>query len=224
MLDDKRIRIVTGHYGSGKTEFSVNYAVELAKIKRKVALVDLDVINLYFRSREKSSLLENMGIKVISSSINAPAVDVPAISGEVYAPLEDESYDVVLDLGGDPAGARVLGRYEEFFVDGKYDMFYILNANRQETSTADKAIEYLKRIENMARIKVTALVNNTHMLKSTTVDDLLRGQKVALEVSEKLDIPIKYISVIKNVAALLPKDMKGEIFPMDLYMREEWMV
>jgi hypothetical protein len=103
-------------------------------------------------------------------------------------------------------------------------MFYILNANRQETSTADKAIEYLKRIENMARIKVTALVNNTHMLKSTTVDDLLRGQKVALEVSEKLDIPIKYISVIKNVAALLPKDMKGEIFPMDLYMREEWMV
>jgi hypothetical protein len=224
MLDDKRIRIVTGHYGSGKTEFSVNYAVELAKIKRKVALVDLDVINLYFRSREKSSLLENMGIKVISSSINAPAVDVPAISGEVYAPLEDESYDVVLDLGGDPAGARVLGRYEEFFVNGKYDMFYILNANRQETSTADKAIEYLKRIENMARIKVTALVNNTHMLKSTTVDDLLRGQKVALEVSEKLDIPIKYISVIKNVAALLPKDMKGEIFPMDLYMREEWMV
>ncbi|MBE6082885.1 MAG: ATP-binding protein [Tissierellaceae bacterium] len=224
MLDDKRIRIVTGHYGSGKTEFSVNYAVELAKIKRKVALVDLDVINLYFRSREKSSLLENMGIKVISSSINAPAVDIPAISGEVYAPLEDESYDVVLDLGGDPAGARVLGRYEEFFVDGKYDMFYILNANRQETSTADKAIEYLKRIENMARIKVTALVNNTHMLKSTTVDDLLRGQKVALEVSEKLDIPIKYISVIKNVAALLPKDMKGEIFPMDLYMREEWMV
>ncbi|QAT62586.1 ATP-binding protein [Acidilutibacter cellobiosedens] len=224
MLDDKRIRIVTGHYGSGKTEFSVNYAVELAKIKRKVALVDLDVINLYFRSREKSSLLENMGIKVISSSINAPAVDIPAISGEVYAPLEDESYDVVLDLGGDPAGARVLGRYEEFFVNGKYDMFYILNANRQETSTADKAIEYLKRIENMARIKVTALVNNTHMLKSTTVDDLLRGQKVALEVSEKLDIPIKYISVIKNVAALLPKDMKGEIFPMDLYMREEWMV
>lgn len=224
MLDDKRIRIVTGHYGSGKTEFSVNYAVELAKIKRKVALVDLDVINLYFRSREKSSLLENMGIKVISSSINAPAVDVPAISGEVYAPLEDESYDVVLDLGGDPAGARVLGRYEEFFVDGKYDMFYILNANRQETSTADKAIEYLKRIENMARIKVTALVNNTHMLKSTTVDDLLKGQKVALEVSEKLDIPIKYISVIKNVVALLPKDMKGEIFPMDLYMREEWMV
>lgn len=224
MLDDKRIRIVTGHYGSGKTEFSVNYAVELAKIKRKVALVDLDVINLYFRSREKSLLLENMGIKVISSSINAPAVDVPAISGEVYAPLEDESYDVVLDLGGDPAGARVLGRYEEFFVNGKYDMFYILNANRQETSTADKAIEYLKRIENMARIKVTALVNNTHMLKSTTVDDLLRGQKVALEVSEKLDIPIKYISVIKNVAALLPKNMKGEIFPMDLYMREEWMV
>lgn len=224
MLDDKRIRIITGHYGSGKTEFSLNYAVKLAEAGKKVALVDLDVVNLYFRSREKQDYLESLGIRVISSSIHAPAVDVPAISAEVYSPLEDESYEGVFDIGGDSVGARTLGRYKEFLEDGDCDMFYVLNANRPETQTVDKAIEYLKNIEYTARIKVTGIINNTHMLKSTTIEDVLRGQELALEVSQRLDIPIKYISCLEDVAKELPKDLEGEIFPMKLFMREDWML
>lgn len=224
MLEDKRIRIVIGHYGSGKTEFSVNYAVKLAEQGKKVALADLDVVNMYFRSREKQEYLQGLGIKVIASSVNAPAIDIPAISAEVYTPLEDKSYEAVLDVGGNPAGARVLGRYNRFFIDGAYDMFYVLNANRPETSSADQAIQFLKAIENTAQAKVTGIVNNTHMLKSTTVEDVLKGQKLALEVSQKTGIPIRYIAALENVARDLPSDLIGEIFPINLYMREDWML
>lgn len=224
MLNDKRLRFVIGHYGSGKTEFSVNYAVKLAKLGRKVAIVDLDVVNLYFRSREKKEYLQDLGIKVIGSSIDATAVDIPAISPEVVVPMQDKSYDGIVDVGGDPAGARTLGMYKEYLVEGQYDMFFVLNANRPETQTVEKVIEYLRKIEDTARAKVTGLVNNTHMLKSTTVDDVLRGQELAEEVSQVINIPIKYISCIEEVAKKLPRNLKGEIFPMKLYMREDWMV
>ncbi len=224
MLDDKRLRFVVGHYASGKTEFSINYAVKLAKMDKKVALVDLDVVNLYFRSREKKEFLEKLGIKVIASSINASAVDIPAISAEVYTPIQDTSYEAVIDVGGDPAGARTLGRYKDYLVEGNYDMFYVLNANRPETQTVEKAIEYLKKIEDTARAKVTGIINNTHMLKSTTVEDVLKGQELAQEVSKRTNIPIKYISAIEEVAKDLPNNLEGEIFPMTLYMREDWMI
>lgn len=223
-INDKRVRIIVGHYGSGKTEFSVNYAVKLAEMNKKVALADLDVINLYFRSREKAEELEKLGIKVIGGSIKAPAVDVPAISAEVYGPIQDKNYEAVLDVGGDPAGARTLGRYYEYLAEDQYDMFLVLNANRPETQTVQKSLEYMKMIEATSRLKVTGIVNNTHMLKSTTVEDVLHGQKLAEKVAEKADIPIKYVVALENVASQLPPNLNGEIFPIKLYMREEWMV
>lgn len=224
MLDDKRLRFIVGHYGSGKTEFSINYGIKLAEMGRKVALADLDVVNLYFRSREKEKLLEELGIKVISSSLKGSAIDIPAISAEIVTPMQDKSYDAVIDVGGDSVGARTLGRYNEYFIEGNYDMFFVLNANRPETQNVKKVVEYLRKIEDMARAKVTGIINNTHMLKSTTVEDVLYGQRLAKEVSNKLNIPIKYISAIENVAQKLPRGLDGKIFPMNLYMREDWMV
>ncbi|QQY79342.1 ATP-binding protein [Keratinibaculum paraultunense] len=224
MLNDKRLRFIVGHYASGKTEFSINYAIKLVEMGKKVALVDLDVVNLYFRSREKKEFLEKLGIKVIASSVNASAVDIPAISAEVFTPMQDTSYEAVIDVGGDPDGARALGRYKDYIVEGDYDMFYVLNANRPETQTAEKAVEYLRKIEDTARARVTGLINNTHMLKSTTVEDVLKGQEVALEVSKMTNIPIKYISVIEKIAKDLPDNLEGEVFPITLYMREDWMI
>jgi len=224
MLNDKRLRFVIGHYGSGKTEFSINYAVKLAEMGKKVALADLDVVNLYFRSREKKQILEEMGIRVIGSSVDASAVDIPAISAEIVVPMQDTSYEGIIDVGGDPAGARTLGRYKDYLVEGQYDMFFVLNANRPETQTVEKATEYLRKIEDTARAKVTGIINNTHMLKSTTVEDVLKGQELAEGLSNSIGIPIKYISCIETVAKDLPKDLQGEIFPMKLYMREDWMI
>ena len=224
MLNDKRIRIIIGNYGSGKSEFSINYAIKLAKMGRKVALADLDIVNMYFRSREKAKELEALGIKVIGSQINTPAVEVPSISAEVYTPLQDESYDLIMDVGGDVVGARALGRYIKYFKEGNYDMFFVLNANRPETQTVDKVLEFMTKIEDVSRAKITGLINNTHLLKSTTAEDVLRGQELALKVQEKTGIELKYISVLKDVVPDLPKDLQGEIFPIDLIMRDEWML
>ncbi len=115
LLNERRIRIITGNYGTGKTEFSVNYALKLAEQGKKVALVDLDVVNLYFRSREKQEMMEKAGIRVISSSIKGKGADLPAVSAEVAAPLQDDSYHAILDVGGDSMGARVLARYHQYF-------------------------------------------------------------------------------------------------------------
>ncbi|WP_130807777.1 ATP-binding protein [Senegalia massiliensis] len=223
MLNDNRIRIITGHYGSGKTEFAVNYAIQLAKANKKTAIADLDVVNPYFRSREKEEFLSDLGIRVIGSSIKGLASDVPAVSGEILTPLQDNTFDAVLDVGGDPAGARALGRYYEYFIEGNYDMFFVINANRPETREVEKTIQYLKNIEIQSRAKVTGIINNTHLLKSTTVEDVIRGQKLCEEVSKNLNIPIKYISCIESIVKDLPNDLEGEIFPIKMYMREEWM-
>ncbi len=223
MINDKRIRIIIGHYGSGKTEFSINYALKLNELGKKVAIADLDVVNLYFRSREKASLLEEKGIKVIGSSIKGNALDLPAISGEVMTPIKDKTYDTILDVGGDPAGARALGRYHEQFIQGEYDMFFVLNGNRPETRTAQQALEFIRQIEDTARAKVTGIVNNTHLLKSTTIEDVLKGYHLSLELSELTGIPLKYNVVLSELAPLLPNDLVGQVFPIKLYMREEWM-
>ena len=224
MLNDKRIRVIIGHYGTGKSEFSVNYAIKLAKMGKKVALGDLDIVNMYFRSREKAKEMEALGIKVIGSQVNTPAVEVPSISAEIYAPLQDESYDLILDVGGDVVGARALGRYVDYFKEGNYDMFFVLNANRPETQTLEKVIEYMTKIEDVSRAKITGIINNTHLLKSTRVEDVLKGQELALKVQEKTGIPIKYISVLRSVVPDLPPNLQGEIFPIDLIMRDEWML
>ncbi|HZK01139.1 MAG TPA: ATP-binding protein [Tissierellaceae bacterium] len=224
MDKDKRVRIVIGHYGSGKTEFSVNYAAKLAQNNKKAMLVDLDVINLYFRSREKAEELESMGVRVIGGAIDANAIDIPTIPAEVVVAFEDESYDAVLDVGGDPDGTRTLGRYTNYLTEGNYDMFFVLNANRPETQTVEKAMEYMIKIQDVARAKITGIVNNTHMLKSTSIDDVLKGYDLSLKISEKTGVPLRYNVVLKDLASQLPQDLEGEIFPIELYMREEWML
>ena len=224
LLKDKRIRIIIGHYGSGKSEFSINYAMKLAEMGRKVALADLDIVNMYFRSREKASVMEASGIRVIGSQIDAPAVGVPSVSAEVVTPLQDTSYDAVIDVGGDKVGAMALGRYVDYFIEGNYDMFFVLNANRSETQTVEKVIEYMTKIEDVSRAKITGIINNTHLLKSTTVEDIIKGNKLALQVSVATNIELKYNVVLEELVEKLPIDLKGEVFPMKIYMRDEWML
>lgn len=223
MFDDKRIRIITGHYGSGKTEFSVNYAVKLAQEGKKTAIADLDIVNPYFRSREKKKEMEQLGIKVVVPAGMYIHADVPALSSELYALFQDKSYEVVLDVGGDPVGAKILGRFFDYLREGDYDMMVVVNANRPDTMDVQSTVKCIDEIERSARVPATGLINNTHMLRDTTIEDILRGQEVVKGVSKIKNIPVKYISAIEKVAAQLPNDLEGEVFPLKIYMRPEWL-
>ena len=223
--DDKRIRLFIGHYGSGKSEISINYVTKLREqVEGEVALADLDVVNVYFRSREKKDIMKDLGITPIDSSINTTTLDLPAVSAEIMRPLNDKSVNYVIDVGGDNVGGKVVGRFANQFNSNDYDMFYVVNANREKTQTAKEVLQYIDAIEATSKLKVTGLINNTHMLKETTVEDVLKGQYVAREVSKIRNIPIKYISCLESIVDKLPKDLEGDILPMKLYLREEWMM
>ena len=222
--DDKRVRLFIGHNCSGKSEVSINYVTKLRKIvDGKIAFADLDIVNVYFRTREKKEQLRAMGINPIDSSIETDTLDLPAVSAQVMTPLHENDVDYVIDVGGDNVGTRVVGRFAEHFVEGEYDMFCVVNANREQTQTAEDVIKFIKSMEETSKLKVTGLINNTHLIRQTTVEDVLRGQKLAREVSDLTNIPIKYVSCLRSLVDSLPDNLEGDILPIDLYLREEWM-
>ncbi|WP_434797798.1 ATP-binding protein [Terrisporobacter vanillatitrophus] len=222
--DDKRVRLFIGHYGSGKSEVSLNYVTRLRElVEGEVALADLDVVNVYFRTREKKDLMRQLGITPIDSSIQTTTLDVPAVSAGVMRPLHDDKVNYVLDVGGDNVGGRVVGRFAEHFKPEDYDMFFVVNANREKTQTAKEVLGYIDAIEATSKLKVTGLVNNTHLLRETTVEDVLKGQDVVREVSKIKNIPIKYVCCLESLVDQLPKELEGDILPIKLYLREEWM-
>lgn len=223
MRENHRVHIITGHYGSGKTEFAVNYAFKRAEKKNNIVIGDLDIVNPYFRSRERKLEFEELGIKMVSSSSGYSSADVPALSPEIYGILQNEKLEVILDVGGDPNGARVLGRYHEYFQSGNYDMWMIVNANRPNTQNLKDVLEYMEGIQDNSRITMTGLINNTHMMRETSKEDVIRGNKLVEEVSKHTGLPIVYTSVLEEVVKDLPKEIKGEIFPIKLKMRPDWL-
>lgn len=230
IIEDKRVRIIVGHYGSGKTEFSVNYAIKLAnkraaeKGMREIAISDLDVINPYFRSREKESILEKHGIISYSSILRNSTLDLPAISADLSVPILDENYDYVMDVGGDELGARVLGSMNQIIRKHPYDMFMVINGNREYTADANDVVKYIREIEGASKLTVTGLVSNTHMLRDTSKEDILKGARLVKGVSELTGIPVKYI-VYPNFLDKnsFQDDLDHELFSIDMIMREEWM-
>nr|WP_312578566.1 ATP-binding protein [Sedimentibacter sp.] len=222
---DKRLVIITGHYGSGKTEFSVNYAVKMKEKYKNVSLADLDIVNPYFRSREKKAFLEKLGIHVLDSSINNnQTLDLPALPAGIMGIITNVNIKAILDIGGDPVGARVLARFSEQIKKMEYDLFYVINGNRPETQTKEDVIRYLKDIEKTSGLKVTGLINNTHMLKDTSIQDVESGHELTKDVSWEIDVPIRYEAAMRKTADnIINEEIKAKLFPINLYMREEWM-
>jgi len=222
--NDRRVRIICGHYGSGKTEFAVNYAVKLAERGGKPVLADIDILNPYFRSRERTEELGKLGIRVIGSSVHAPAVAVPAVSSEIYSVFDNRKVDAIVDVGGDRAGADVLKRFSDHFTHPEeYDLFLVINANRPSTGTAGQVEDYIKSIEKGCGLEVSGLINTTHMLKSTAAEDLIKGWELSKSVSMRTGIPIKYNAGLARLADEIPDEMKNNFFPIELYMRDDWM-
>ena len=220
-LSPHRLLIVTGHFGTGKTEFSVNLALALARAGEKVMMADLDIVNPYFRSRERREALEAAGVRLITSSQDSENADMPSLPAEILTVLEDRSYRGLLDIGGDPDGARVLARYQPKITAEDYQLLFVSNANRPEVRKAEDAISYLRCIEEVTGLTCGGIVNNTHLCGETTAEEILRGAELARSISERTDIPVLCHTAEERLIPELTA-LAEPIFPITIQMKKPW--
>lgn len=198
-MDNKRVTILAGHYGVGKTTFSINYALYLRKESEKtIYIADLDVVNPYFRSREHRDFLSKKNIKVIGSYLNQLGSDLPAVSADVFAVFENKNALSIVDLGGNSAGSLVFGNFRDNVLEEETDLFFVINANRKENSTIEEVLGHLISIESTLNMKVTAIINNTHLMGETSIEDIKKGEVIAEKLSNEKNIPVKYSCVTSD--------------------------
>lgn len=220
-ISSHRLLIVTGHFGTGKTEFSVNLALGLAKAGQRTLLADLDIVNPYFRSRERKAELQAAGVRVITSSQACSDADIPALPAEILTVLEDRSYRGVLDIGGDPEGARVLARFQPKILPEDYQLIFVSNANRPEVRQPKRAVAYLRSIEAVTGLVCGGIVNNTHLCGETTPAEVLKGARLAEAVSRETGIPVLCHVAEESIAGQL-QELESPVYPITIKMKKPW--
>jgi hypothetical protein len=217
---DHRIRIISGAYGVGKTEFAANYALKLASSGREVLLVDLDIVNPYFTSRGISQFLAERGVTVLGPTPAHTLVDIPALPAEIFSVFHNEDAEVIIDLGGDAPGSRVLGYFYPHLVKSGYDLFYLVNVNRPFTSDLEGALEFYAICEGSTRLKITKLVNSTHLLFDTSVEDVLAGYTVCRGLAARKQVELSYNMVWREMEGREAlTGLEGDIFDIDITLR-----
>ncbi|MGD9605302.1 MAG: ATP-binding protein [Bacilli bacterium] len=215
----KRITFIAGHYGSGKSEFSLNLAIQ----KKVSMLVDLDIVNPYFRSRELETLLNEYHVKMISSTLdNALGSDLPFISSKAFQPFANPQQTAIFDLGGDGVGAKLMRQFTDFVNKDEADLLFCINVYREETDDALKIIKMINQIEGSSGFKVTGLINNSNFLRETTIDDVLNGQAIIEQVAIKTHLPIVYTGLYEKID-YHQSSLSGEIILLKLYLRKSWL-
>ena len=199
-MQEKRITIFSGHYGSGKTNIAVNHALSLKALHDKVVIADIDIVNPYFRTKDSEALLRENGIRLICSSYANSNVDIPALPAEIYAVTDDKSLHAVLDVGGDERGALALGRLVPAIKEeNDYEMIFVLNAYRPLTHDLDGALSVMKEIEAACSLRFTALINNSNLGAETTEEDIRASLALAQRVAEEAQIPFWYTTVHESL-------------------------
>lgn len=214
--------IVSGHYGTGKTNFSVNLAKDYAKNGNKVTIVDMDLVNPYFRTSDYKEILEADGIEVITPVFGATNLDIPSLPAAMYSIFEREGV-VIIDVGGDDVGSTVLGRFYPQLKDKKIDMLYVVNRFRSMTVEPEEAVEILHEIEAVTHLHATAVVNNSHLMSETTAALLNEGHEFAKRTAELLGLPL----ICNTLSKELPEEVSQEItfddiYPVDIYVKPGW--
>lgn len=217
-----RIRVFTGHFGSGKTEIAINYALKLNEEGKKVAIADLDIVNPYFCTRDQTEYLEEKGIKVIATPKEFSNAELGTVPLNTLTVFNDKSYEVVLDVGGDDQGAVALGQYNKYFIEEDYDMYFVINTTRPLTNDVNSIIQYVDEIQRASRLKVKYLVNNTNLSYETTVEMIKEGYEIVKEVSEKINIPIAFTAVREDLALQVKEEIGENIFPIKIFMLPPW--
>ncbi|MBR1757861.1 MAG: hypothetical protein IJ744_03930 [Lachnospiraceae bacterium] len=218
-MNYKRITLICGHYGSGKTNIAVNMAFDLKRQFEKVAIADLDIVNPYFRSKDSAPELEAAGVRMIVSEYANSNLDIPALPQEMYAIVDDKELVSVVDVGGDDRGAYALGRLSPAIrEENRYDMFLVVNHFRPLTPDAVSTIEVMHEIEAAASLTFTGIINNSNLGAETTAEDVLASQAYAEEIARLSGLPVVLTTVDEKIAASLQGKINN-LFPMHLQKR-----
>ena len=206
----KKINIVTGHYGSGKTEFAINYALKLKESFGASTICDMDIVNPYFRTNDAVDFLNKKGVSVIAPEYANTNLDLPSLPSDIIS---------VLDVGGDDDGAIALGQFYPYLSKEDYEMFFVINTLRPDTSSAEDIINLVKAIEYTSRCRVTSIVNNSNLAYLSSVKDIKDSLKLVDEVAKKLNLPVKYISGKPEILNELSNVEESQKFPLELFMQ-----
>lgn len=223
-LTSLRLVTLAGHYGSGKTHIAVNLALYWRKRHAPVSVVDLDIVNPYYRTKDAAALLRAADVGLISSPYAGSNLDAPAVPPEVERVFDDPSLRAVLDVGGDDRGALALGRYAERIssLPGRA-VWWVTNCYRPLTARTADALAVMREIEAAGRIRFTGLVNNANLGPATTPDDVLASLPYAAELSQRAGLPVVMTAVREDLYPALEGAVEVP-FPIRIFRKPEWVL
>ena len=196
----KRITLFAGHYGSGKTNIAVNYAKFIKSQGFSVSIIDLDIVNPYFRTKDSEADLKKHGIEIVSSEYANTNLDAPALPKEIYSAIAYKSKKLVIDVGGDDRGAVALGRFApDILAENDYDMLFVANFYRPLTKTAEDAFEVMQEIEAAGHIRFTGIVHNSNIGEETTANDVMKKEIELNKLKALSGLPIVMTTVSEDV-------------------------
>lgn len=199
----RRVTVFVGHFGSGKTEIALNAAIELAGSGPSLALADLDVVKPYFRSRSARAILEAAGIELLAPTGANVHSDLPIIVPQIRSHLRQDHSRLIMDVGGDDVGARVLGSLSDVVPRSDTDCFLVLNFRRPGTPDPQKAVTVIREIEAVGRLPVSGLISNTHLMDETTPEVVVDGYRQAQETARLAGVPLVAVTVGEGLIAEL---------------------
>ena len=215
-MNGKRITIFSGHYGSGKTNIALTYALSEREKGKAVAIADIDIVNPYFRTKDSEDMLAEHGIRLICSEYANTNIDIPALPQDIYAIVDDRSLTCILDVGGDERGALALGRIAPAIrEENDYDMIFVANRYRPLTATVEGAMEVLREIEAACGLSFTAIVNNSNLGAETTAQDILSSVAFGEALSAASGLPVVATAVTESLSEALIGRMEG-LYPIRL--------
>ena len=215
-MEHKRLTLFAGHYGSGKTNIAVNYALKLAGEGKDVVIADLDIVNPYFRTKDSAAVLEKAGVKLISPQFANTNVDLPALPAEAYRLVQDRSIYGIMDIGGDDRGAYALGRYGPTLKEeNNYRMIFVANAYRPLTRTPEDAMEVMREIEEACGLQFTDIINNSNLASETTPEIVLDSQDYMEKLSQLSGLPVFATTAEMTVAEALTGKIEN-VLPLQL--------
>ena len=215
-MEHKRLTLFAGHYGSGKTNIAVNYALRLAGEGKSVCIADLDIVNPYFRTKDSAKVLEDAGVHLVSPQFANTNVDLPALPAEAYRLVTDKAVYGIMDIGGDDRGAYALGRYvPAILAENDYRMIFVANAYRPLTRTPEDAMEVMREIEEACGLKFTDIINNSNLAAETTAETVLDSVSYVEALSKLSGLPVFATSAVDTVAAELEGRL-SDVLPLQL--------